>query len=367
MKFTMELIHLNHGLAIVKDTLGNETHGHKGIRIHASKKNNRIKLTTTDGHNSTEMWVNAVDVEKTGTVVVEADRFIKYLQKLDVNEVVITDKGGKIEVKSKRGKPTFVLYDAEKFPDLPKLDKTASIFLPGKMYKELVNGVAFSTRAEDKKGGLDRLMGVHVTSNGSHLQMFASNGLMIAQAKKKMKTPVVDAILFKKSLVNSARIAKDDEQVTIQSCNDTIFLVKVRDTTYYIPTIAGSFPDFASVMPKKNSFEAEFTLDREEILGSLERSTIVLASKEAVRGTIHLETKSVTLSGETQEGVFSETLATKVEGNAADVKIDIRSLIDIIKNINADRIHFGVTSGRPLSVRPAERNDHICLLSIVGG
>jgi DNA polymerase-3 subunit beta len=367
MKFTMELIHLNHALAIVKDTIGNDTHGHKGIRIHASKKNNRIKLTTTDGHNSTEMWVDAVNVEKAGTVVVEADRFIRYLQKLDVKEVTVTDKSGKIEVKSKRGKPTFLLYDAQGFPELPKLDKTASIFLPGKLYRELVNGVAFSTRSEDKKGGLDRLMGVHITSNGSHLQMFASNGLMIAATKKKMKTPVVDAILFKKSLVNSARIAKDDEQVTIQSCNDQVFLVKVRDTTYYIPTIAGTFPDFASVMPKKDSFDAEFTIDKEEILGSLERSTIVLASKEAVRGTIHLETKGVTLSGETQEGIFSETLHTKVEGKASDVKVDVKSLIDIIKNINADRIHFGVTNGRPLSVRPAERSDHTCLLSIVGG
>lgn len=367
MKFAVELVQLNHGLSIVRDTIGNDTHGHKGIRIHASKKTNRIKLTTTDGHNSTEMWLDATSVDKAGTVVVEAERFIRYLQKLDISEVTISEMTGKVQVKSKRGKPTFTLFDATGFPDLPKLEKTASIHLPGKMYKELVNGVAFSTRQEDRKNGLDRLMGIHVTSNGARLEMFASNGTMIAHAKKKMKTPVVDGILLKKSLVNSARLAKDDEQVTIQSCNDQLFMVKVRETTYYVPTIAGAFPDFGKVMPKKDSFDAEFTLDRDEILGSLERSLIVLASKEAVRGTIQLETKGVTLTGESQEGSFAETLAAKITGKADKIKVDIKYLIDIIKNISADRIHFGITSGRPLSIRPAERNDHVCLLSIVGG
>lgn len=355
MKFEVILADFRAALSIVKDTIGTDVFGHEGLRLLVNNKG-RVKITTNDGHYATETWFDAT-VKKPGKVVVKAKRLIQYVSKLDVEKVTLSlQKNGNLVVESKRGKQTFNSFDESMFISPPKADVQDTLTMSGRFYKQLVGGVAFAA-SDDKNRPI--LEGINLASDGSALTLTTTNGQIVANYTKKMKAPIMDLTIGKKSLVNAMRIVKDSEKITMQSCNGTRFIVKVGSTSFHLPTIAGAYPDLQSIMPSSD-FPLEFTVEKEEFSRMLDRASTMLDSK----GILQFEKGKVILTGEVEEGEFNEYIMANLQGTASDVKIDIKRLVDIVKNIDAENISIGVRDAKPLTIRPDSKAKHTCLLTV---
>lgn len=355
MQFEVVLTDFRAALSIVKDTIGTDTFGHEGLRIFVNNKG-RVKITTNDGHYATETWLDA-SVKKTGKVVVKAKRLIQYISKLDVEKVTLSlQKNGNLIVKSKRGQQTFNALDESMFIQPPKVDVKETLTMSGRFYKQLIGGVAFAA-SEDKNRPI--LEGINLTSDGTSIELTTTNGMIVANYKKKMKAPLMDLTIGKKSLVNAMRIVKDGEKITMQSSNDTRFIVKVGSTSFHLPTLAGNFPDLQSIIPSSD-FPLEFTVEKDEFSRMLDRASTMLDSK----GILQFEKGKVILTGEVEEGEFNEYIMANLQGKADDVKIDIKRLVDIVKNIDAENISIGVRDAKPLTIRPDSKANHTCLLTV---
>lgn len=361
MNIKVDLKDLVYALNIVKDTVGSDSRGHQGIRIYASKKNNRVKLSTHDGNHATEIWLDA-SVTTAGKCVVKADRFVKYVFKAGgSNATLSVNDSGALKVGTSTGKTTFFAYDPDSFPEMPTVDEDNSFEMAGKMYRSLITGVGFCTQAE--KGDASPMQGIHFVSNGKRIELSATNGNMIAFYKKKLQAGKMDVTLSKKSLVNSARMVKDDDRVIIKSGRNATFAVKFRDVTYYIPVYDAGFPDLKKALPTED-FDGEFIAEKKSILETLDRSIIALASKGGTKGIIHFEKGRVTLTGNTEEVDLSETVPCTLVGEPTDVKVDLSRMMEVIKNIDSDVIHIGLRDEKPITVRPEGKTDHTCLLAI---
>lgn len=358
MKFDVAINDLNHALSIVKDTIGTDTVGHLGIRVYASKKSNKIKLTTTDGHYFTETWIPA-SVKETGKCVIHANKFVKYVNKLDAEKATFSLKpNGAIHMKSKRGQQTFNSFDESMFNTPPKLTTEFSFHIAGHVYKQLINSVAFATD-NSKEPTRPILAGIHLSSDGKVLELTSTNGLTVAHHRKKLKSKPLDVVLGKKSLVNSAKLVGDDEKVTVQACGHNKFVIKVADTTYYLPSLAGNFPDVKSILPGRE-FALEFMADKDELLGVLDRASLMLDGK----GILQFEKGKVTIAGQNQETEFAEYITTNLQGEASDVRVDMKKLAEIIKHIDADLIQVGIREKQPITLRPEGRISHTCILAV---
>lgn len=356
MQFTVAVSDLKTGLATVKDTVGKGDQGHMGVRVYASAKTNKIKLTTTDGSNTTETWV-AGSVKKAGKGCINAKKFQQYISRLDAEKATLTLKdNGSIMLKSQRGQQTFSGYDAETFNTPPKAKSQAKWNMAGRIFKQLVNGVSF---AAGDNSNMPILEGINLISDGTYLEMTTTNTTLIAHYKKKVKAPEMNITLARKSLINSARFVKDDEKVSLQLCDDTRFIVKIDETSYHMPLLAGKYPALRDIIPKSD-FPLEFTIEREEIIGVLDRATAMLDTK----GILHFEKGKVILSGKTEDSDFSEYIMTKLQGDAKSVRVDLRRMLDVVKNIDAENITVGVRDREPLTLRPDSKQEQTCLLTI---
>lgn len=358
MKFDVAISDLKHALSVVKDTIGTDVVGHEGVRIYASKKSNKIKLTTTDGHYYTEIWVPA-SVKETGKCIIKAKKFIAYVNKLDADKATFSIKAnGAIQMKSKRGQQSFQSFDESGFNTPPKLTSEFSFNIAGHVYKQLINSVAFATD-DSKQPTRPILAGIHLTSDGTMIELTSTNGVSVAHHRRKLKSKPLDVVLGKKSLVNSARLVKDDEKVTIQVSKNNKFVVKIGEVTYYLPSLAGAFPDVKSILPGRE-FELEFAADKDELLGILDRASIMLDGK----GILQFEKGKVTVTGKNEEHDFSEYITTKLQGESADVRVDVKRMAEIIKHIDADLIQIGIRDKQPITLRPEGKISHTCLLAV---
>jgi len=350
---------LQYAVSAIAPTIGNETNGHAGIRIKTHSKKDRIRLSSTEGNFATDIWIDGT-VRKKLDFIVEGDRFAKYISKLDAKEATILLEDDALIVKSKRGKPTFKAYSPQTFPDLPRINSTVSFHLAGKVFKKLVGSVAFATKPE-KKGSEQPLMeGINILSDGNKLTFTTMNGFVIASCKKTVVTDEIELTVAKKSLVNAAKLARDDDKVTIQA-EASRLIVKHNDITYYIPVYSGSFPHIP--MPKKD-FMTSFSLDRLEILGVLERGSTILEEAGVIKGILQVEKGKVIVEGETQRNHFNESITTDVTGKKTKVTFDLKRLAEILRNVEADRIVVGINTGKPVTIRGEGRSDHTCLLAV---
>lgn len=355
MELEVGVAELKSALNIVKDTIGNDTQGHEGLRLFANKKG-RVKLMTNDGNYATETWIDSV-MTKSGKVVVKAKLFTQYISKLDVDTVLLSlNAKGNLIAKSKRGQQTFNAFDDSSFQTLPKADVDETLTMSGRMYKQLVGGVAFAAH-EDKNRPI--LEGINLISDGKSIRLSTTNGVVVATYKKKIAAPVMEATIGKKALVNAMKLVKDDQKITIQSCNNTRFILKVADTSFHLPTYAGKYPNVTEIL-HKDAFPLEFTVEKTELTHMLDRATLMLDSK----GILQFEKGKVTLTGETENGNFNEYIMANLQGKATDVRVDIKRLADIVKNIDADVISIGVRDQKPLTIKPDSKTAHTCLLIV---
>ena len=359
MKVDVALDELKRGLQVIKDTIGTDSQGHEGIEIYASKKTNRIKLTTVDGSFSTEVWVPA-GIKEPGKFVVKAKKFIAYISKLDVQTVMFSiSKTGGLVLKTKpaRGQQTFISYEEDTFPSIPKLKAQFSFDMAGRVFKQLVNNVAFATDV-GKDSARPYLQGIHFKSSGKMLEVIGTDGLTIAHYRRKLASNSFDVVLGKKSLVNCAKLIGDDEKVTMQACENNTFIVKTGGATYHLPTLAGNYPNIDRILPDKE-FDLEFLADKDELLKLLDRATIMIESS----GILQFETGKVTLSGKSQESNFSEFIKTRLQGEASEVSVNVKRMIDVVKHIDSDMIAIGVRDKQPLTLRPEASVAHTCILA----
>lgn len=350
---------LQYALSAISPTIGNETNGHLGIRIKSHSKKDRVKLSSTEGSFATEIWIDAT-VRTPLDFVVEGDRFARYIAKLDAKEASLIVEDDTLTVKSKRGKPTFSACDPEKFPVMPKSDPDVSFSLAGKVFKNIVLGVAFATKPEKKNESQPLTEGIHIVSDGKKLILTAMNGFVIANYRKNIKTSEIDLTVAKKSMVNAARLVKDTDKVTVQA-EDSRLIVKHNDISYYIPVYVGEYPQ---IDVETDSFDTTLLIDKGELLGVLDRGISMLEESGSTKATLDVVKGKMVIEGATQRTKFHETLDTTFSGAKASVRIDLKRTTEILRNMDADRILIGIDKGKPITIRPQTRTDHTCLLAI---
>lgn len=357
MKFDILLANLKSALNIVKDALGNGSQGHEGIRLYVGKKG-RIKLSATDGEYSIETWTEASKVTATGKAVVKGKKFIQYIQHLDVEKVSLFIKdNGSLTVKSKRGQQSFQSFDESTFVSPPKYDAKESFNVSGRVLKEIVNSVSFAAQKDSNRPILE---GINIHSTGKNIEVMTTNGITIANFKKKLKMPKMNITVMKDPLANAAKIAADDQKITMQLCNNTRFLVKVEDTTYHIPLLAGKYPDMSKIIPSDYDFEC--AIEKEDFISMLTRAQSMLDTA----GTLSFDKDKISISGQAEDGEFNEYIVANLQGKKTSVKLDMKRLHETVKHIQSDNIVVGFRKHKPLCIRPDTKLKQTCLISTIG-
>lgn len=356
MKFHLDLPELVHALNVVKYAIGKGEKGHEGIRLYFGK-NGRVKLTTNNGDTIIEHWLTASKYSGTGKAVIKAQKFIQYISNLQVDTLTLEKTAaGAIVAKSKRGQQTFVSFSEDTFNLPVKYDQKDAFNLSGTVFKQIVGSVAFAAQKDNQRPILE---GINLVSGKGVVEVTTTNGIMIANFKKKVAMPDMNITVYRESLEQAARFVADDQKVTLQLCDDSRFVIKSGDTTYHVPLLAGNYPSLSKIIPK--TFDFECVVDKEDFNSMLKRATAMLDTT----AIMNLDAGKLTITGKTEDGEFNEFIMVDLQGASANIKLDMKRLHETVRNINSDNIIIGVREKKPIALRPDNKTRQICLVSTV--
>lgn len=357
MKFKMTIESMQNALNAVKDTIGNEKTQSDGLRLIAEKS--RVRLTTNDGSYATDTWVDA-EVDATGEILLPAKLFVQYFAKLDGREVSFTKKNSTtLEVKTKRGRQEFMAlaYDFEEV--LHSLVEKSRTDISGKTLKQMIQSVSFAVSKEDNYG-VERT-GIHIFSNGKVTQFSATNGTLIGTIRKKLNMDKLDVIVATKTLNRLSRILRDDEKATIISYNESVSAVELNGTIYTFPQYEGVFPDVSKVI-KDIEPDTFINVDKQGLINLLERAELLCGST----GSLTADGSVLSIKGSSEYATFNEFMFASVEGPKVEVRVLIKSLLDMVKHMQDDSIELGIKEGKPILCSPGSRLNQRGALAIMG-
>lgn len=172
--------------------------------------------------------------------------------------------------------------------------------------------------------------------------MAAADGFRLSVSKDKLEDAQkpVSAVIPVKSLSDFATIAgkdKDDADVVLAIHeNASRAILHLSDTDFDSGLIAGNFPDYNQIVPKR--WSTRVTVDTGEFLRAC-KTALVFARYEAYIVKLGVQERVMTVSAASVEvGSNVTEIDVEVEGELLDISFNARFLVDALSVIDGEKV-----------------------------
>jgi DNA polymerase-3 subunit beta len=312
-----------------------------GILLRAS--GGQLSVSATDMEISLRVSLEA-QVEDEGAVVVPGRLFVDIVRLLPAGEVTIAHRAEEGVAEITCGSASYRLhtYAAEDFPRLPEIDDTTAFAVDKEAFVDTIARVSRSASRDESR---PVLTGVLVRFEGDKLVMAATDSYRLSVKE----TPLgegpgreVEAIVPARALGELARIAQAGEPGTLQvGVQENQIVFGIADVWLTARRIDGQFPNYKQLIPE--SFEAEITMPREELLDVVRRTSVMAQRKSPLR--LRFEDGELTISAQTQDvGEARESLPIPYSGEAIEIGFNAEFLRDGLESVSDDSVRVKLIS-----------------------
>ena len=302
------------------------------------QRDGRLYVTATD----LEMQITAdseLDGKDGQEVTVGARKLQDLLRALpDDSTLNIDAASNKMTVKAGRSRFNLQTLPAADYPRIRLgTEQLQTLSLPQKDLRSLIKLAEFAMAQQDIRYYLN---GMLLVVDSGTLQAVATDGHRLSWASIAVAGEYSrqEVILPRKTVLELGKLLEDnDNPVTLDILGNQVRF-RFANIELVSKVVDGKFPDFNRVIPVGHGKEVE--LDRVEMLAALDRAAIL--SNEKFRGVrVVLETnllKIICTNSEQEEA--EEELEVAYQGDALDIGFNITYLLDALRNLTVERIHF---------------------------
>lgn len=333
-----------------------------------------LKLTGSDG-----------EIEVTCTLPIEdgSDFALAVPKKLlditrsvaDGDELLLTDKDGKLIVKSGKSRFTLATLPADDYPATPELSEPKQLTLPQAQLKSLLKQCAFCVAVNDVRYYLTGILleiedsDVHLVATDGH--RMATTSLQISKppastpkkVKKKAKPPEVGSIaeglrklkddddtddtqansviIPRKAVFELLKLLSDDGDVQISYTDKHIRFNLSESLQLTSRLIDGVFPDWRSVIPANAT--NIFTVSKSRFHSTLSR--VLLLSNEKYKGvrlTLSENCLTINARNPSQEEATDE-LEIDYTGEPLEIGFNGTYLLDALTAVESEDVQLAFT------------------------
>ncbi|KOP27526.1 DNA polymerase III subunit beta [Hapalosiphon sp. MRB220] len=249
--------------------------------------------------------------------------------------VTLTPKSGRYQVRAMGG---------EEFPELPVIENAQPMQFSATTLIEGLRGSLFATSADETK---QVLTGVHLTVKQDTLEFAATDGHRLAVVETTNESPDVsneDSL----EVTVPARALRELERMLAHSSESEEPVALYFDQGQVVfewqhqrltsRTLEGQYPAYRLLIPKQ--FQRELTLERKQLLSSLERIAVLADQKNnLVKVSVNGDAQEITLSVESQDvGSAMESMPAQISGEDIDIAFNIKYLMEGLKALPASEI-----------------------------
>jgi DNA polymerase III subunit beta len=374
MKFVCTQHDLNVNLALVSRAVSTRpTHPVlANIKIEASTNPSSIQLTGFDLSLGIQTNFAAV-VEDDGILTLPAKLLVDIIAKLPTGEITIDDEAGEnlVTITSVSGRYQVRGMSADEFPELPSIEQGETNQLSAAAFIDGLKGSLVACSQDESK---QVLTGVYLKVEPDRLEFAATDGHRLgivevypndliseelgAEETEKPRedretispavssSPSPQAQLTKSFEVTvPAKALRELEKMLGAGEGDLLGLQLEQgqvvfgwgDRKLTTRTLEGKYPDYRLLIPKQ--FQRQITLDRKQLLSSLERIAVLADQTNLVKFSIDSTNNTIALSVESQErGSGRESLIAQISGDDLDIAFNIKYLMDGLKTLPTQEI-----------------------------
>ena len=316
---------------------------------------NEIKFTSNDMELGIETIVQGTILEK-GQVALDAKIFSEIVRKLPENEVIIqTDENLVTTITCEKAKFSIPGKSGEDFSYLPLIEKTDNITISQFTLKEVIRQTIFSIAANEN----NKLMtGELFEIKDNTLKVVSLDGHRIAIRKIELKEsyPARKVVVPGKTLNEISKIlsGEADREVLIYFTANHI-LFEFDDTVVVSRLIEGQYFNVNQML--SNDYETRITLNKQELLDSIERSVLLIRESDKKPIIITITDMGMEIAIQSAIGSLKEEILIHKEGKDITIGFNPKFLIDALRVIDDESVDlYMVNSKAPCFIRDGEEN-----------
>ncbi|MCB5239285.1 DNA polymerase III subunit beta [Niallia alba] len=340
-----------------------------GIKIVASEEG--VTLTGSDSDISIESFIpkeendqEIVEIQQTGSIVLQAKFFSEIVKKLPTNQVEIVVDNLQTTIRS--GKSEFNLngLDSEEYPHLPQISEQNSIKVPTDLLKNIIKQTVFAVSTSETR---PVLTGVNWKIENNDLICIATDSHRLALRKAKIEAAAEQSfniVIPGKSLNELNRILDDhDEPVEIFVTENQI-LFKTKHILFFSRLLEGNYPDTNRLIPTES--KTDIVVNSKEFLQSIDRASLL--AREGRNNVVKFSTMGenvIEISSFTPEigKVMEELVSESISGEELKISFSAKFMMDALKVLEGSEVKISFTGAmRPFVIHPTNDDSTLQLI-----
>ncbi len=309
---------------------------------------NKVTFTVTNLEISIEVTVKAT-VEEDGVVAVLASTLQQAVQYINKKEVTLRSDEGVLVVESGSGTTKINCMPSDEFPNITKL-ATEGQTIKKQMFSLGIKTVAFAASVSSIK---PELGSIYIQQKKEHsLTFVATDSFRLMEKVVPQQGFVLNQTLLipQKNAIELSRICDLMESDPLLVVNDNQCALSFSEGVYVTSRlVAGTFPDYESIIPKE--YSTHTTVVKQDLVQLFKKSQIFL--NKFFQVTLAVATSTLTVSSQNGEvGATTDSIKAETEGSDITLNFNQQYVLDPLTHINDESItlHFAGI-GRPLVIK----------------
>jgi len=339
-----------------------------GIKITASSTG--VTLTGSDSDISIESFIpleedgnEIVDVQKPGSIVLQARFFNEIVKKLPLADVEISVENG-FQTLIRSGKAEFNLngLDAEEYPNLPKVEEENIISLPTDLLKALIRQTVFAVSSSETR---PVLTGVNWKIENGEIICTATDSHRLALRKAKVQSnnqEKYNVVIPGKSLTELSKILDDTQEMVDIVITENQVLFKTKHLLFFSRLLEGNYPDTSRLIPAES--KTDVIVNTKDFLQSIGRASLLGEGKNNIVKLSTVGTSNIEISSNIPEigKVVEEVQTETIVGEELKISFNAKFMMDALKALEGTDIKVSFTGAmRPFLIQ-AQHDDSMLQL-----
>jgi DNA polymerase-3 subunit beta len=306
------------------------------VYISADKE---VKLTATDLEVGVEMVLEKAKIQEKGESLLPAGRLAAICSELKSGNIQIEIEGSEALVTSGKMEFSLPLESAEDYPEI-SFSAHPHGAVEAKEFSTMIKKTTFASATERSRFAIN---GVNVVLNNGQLDMTATDGRRLANISTKIKSKVDDFSVIvpsrSLSLVAKVVLTTGVDKIEIE-VDENAIIFSLPNTRIMARLISGRFPDYNSVIPKKNKNKVSIN---KEMFEKIVRTAALVTSDESRSVLLKFSKNKLTTSAQTNlygKSVVEEEI--EYDDEAIEIRFNPGYLLDGLKVCDSKKIQFSI-------------------------
>jgi len=282
----------------------------------------------------------AAEVEKKGTVTVPSRTFADMVRVLPEGDITLELEGNRVRVRCEKLAYDLVTMDPEDFPSWPEFKAKATLELPQKTLRQVIERMIFAVPQKDPRRVL---LGGFFDVHDRLLKCVATDGKKLAfvqcEVDSRTGQDKVSAIVPHKVLLEVSKTLGDEGNATIR-IGERQVAFDLKQVKYVSNVIDGTYPNYDLVIPK--TFERSIALPKSD-LRALIRQAAIISDEKSNSVILRFESDELRLTAMTYDvGSYAGSLPISYGREPLEIVFNHRFLSEILDAIATDEVTLKV-------------------------